>query len=150
MRNGFWFKSNIFEITVGEDEETNPDRYGKSLGLWLCSKFIELGYSEAELIAEDWGWCVVCSRGEVFLWVGCGSINVERSRNDYDPEKPPKGHEVVWHVFPEAEISILNPKAYLKKLFGKLSIEEQLNKLECELELIISSESSISLCSEPQ
>jgi hypothetical protein len=54
MRNGFWFKSNIFEIIAGEDEETNPDRYGKNLGLWLCSKFIERGYSEAELVAEDW------------------------------------------------------------------------------------------------
>ena len=46
--DGYFFKSNLFEIEPGEDEETNPGCYGKQLSHWLKDKFSKLGYEVEE------------------------------------------------------------------------------------------------------
>jgi hypothetical protein len=149
MNKGYWFTANIFEITTGEDEATNPGCYGKNLAEWLCKKFKAIGYTNAEVVPEDWGWCVVCSTNEVTTWIGCGVAQTEDLINSYDPTNPPKGSEVVWHVFAQAEVPIFKVSARLKKLMGKISIQEHEYKLAKELALVLSSEPSIFLCQEP-
>jgi len=149
MNQGHWFTSNIFEIAKGEDEATNPACYGKNLAEWLCKEFQSIGYANAEVIPEDWGWCVMCSNNEVMLWVGCGNVQTEELRNSYDPENPPKGNEVVWHVFPCAEVPIFRFVALIKKLLGKINVQQHTNKLANELEQILKNEKSIRFCQEP-
>ena len=57
----YWFKSSKFEIEPGEDEDINPGIYGRQLAVWLRDRLEEHGYS-IELINEDWGRCLMCSR----------------------------------------------------------------------------------------
>lgn len=149
MNKGHWFTSNIFEITKGEDDSTNPACFGKSLAEWLCEKLKAIGYDDAEVIPEDWGWCVLCSNSEVMLWVGCGNVQTEALLYSYDPDFPPNGNEVVWHTFPYAEVPIFKFKSYIKKLFGKINIQKSLDKLDSELEAILKAEPAINFCVEP-
>lgn len=149
MNKGHWFTSTIFEIAKGEDEATNPGCYGKKLAEWLCIKFKSIGYTSAEVMPEDWGWCVMCSKSEVSVWVGCGIVQTEETINSYNSENPPKGSEVIWHVFPCAEVSIFNFSVFFKKLLGKVNIQEHENKLANELEQILKNEQKIVFCNEP-
>ena len=49
----FWFKSSLFDIEQGEDEETNPLCFGRQLSNWLRIKLREKGYDVEDVIAED-------------------------------------------------------------------------------------------------
>ena len=149
MEQGYWFKSDLFQIQKGEDEETNPGCYGKELGEWLCGKFKELGYEVEELIPEDWGWCVMCSRGDYMLWVGCGAMQTDEVTENYNPDSPPQGSDVVWHVFPHIEVPMFFVKSLLLKLLGKLDTKKPLSKLKSDLVSILSDEPRITFCEEP-
>lgn len=104
----FWFRSTLFEIEPGEDEETNPSCYGRQFARWLRDRLVAEGRLVEELIPEDWGWCLLVQRRPYLLWVGCGSIH------DYAAAKAsdtlPRGNEVVWSCTVVAE----------KSLFGRL------------------------------
>jgi len=149
MDEGFWFRSDLFHIQSGEDKETNPGCYGKELGNWLCTKFRELGYEVEDLRAEDWGWCVMCYSREFLLWVGCGAMMTDDFPKNYDPNSPPSGNDVVWHVFPVVEVPFFLVKSRLKKLIGKLDTKTPLRKIKNELKEILEQESRIELCEEP-
>ena len=136
--DGYWFKSDLFEIEHGEDEETNPGCYGRQLSHWLKDKFSKLGYEVEDVIPEDWGWCVMCVREPYMLWVGCGSIE-----DDDDLEKLPEKKDVVWHCFVTAEVP------FLKRLFKKVDTTQDVKKLTGELESIINSEPGIQQLEEP-
>ncbi|WHI50185.1 hypothetical protein P3339_17285 [Microbulbifer sp. MLAF003] len=132
-----YFKSEIFDIELGEDEETNPRIYGKQLSAWLRTKFIELGYEVKSVIPEDWGWCVMCKRAPFSLWIGCGSvINYEHG----DPEGPiPDTNDVVWYCFVVAEIP------FLKRIFNKPDVEPEVSKLRKQLYQLLSGTKRIHL-----
>ncbi|MCU7885213.1 MAG: hypothetical protein KZQ82_13565 [Candidatus Thiodiazotropha sp. (ex Lucinoma annulata)] len=136
--DGFWFKSDLFEIEEGEEEETNPHCYGMQLSGWLRKQFISLGYEVEEVIPEDWGWCVMCARKPYSLWVGCGSV-----LNESNAESKPDKNDIVWHCFVVAEVS------FMKKVFGNLNTEEGVKRLSKELEAILIEDSRIELVSEP-
>ena len=70
----FFFRSEMFRVELGEDEESNPFCYGRQLGRWLKARFAERGYTPEEVFAEDWGWCVMLSREDGRLWLACGTI----------------------------------------------------------------------------
>ncbi len=148
MEKGYWFKSDLFKIQAGEDEVTNPFCFGKELAEWLCLKLKKLGY-EADVIPEDWGWCVMCVHDDYSLWVGCGIIQDEDSLESYDPEKPPTGREVVWHIFSHIEVPFFMFKSLIRKWTGKLDTKSPLIKLRMELEEILTKEKRIKLCKEP-
>ena len=146
MKQGYWFRSNLFQIHKGEDEETNPGCYGKELGKWLCKKLENLGYNKVELIPEDWGWCIMCSHSDYMLWVGCSSMQTDET---YDSGKLLRTKNIVWHVFPVVEVPVSYFKSWVKKLLGKLDIDQPLNKLNNESLQILKSEPSIEMCEEP-
>jgi len=149
METQYWFKSEKFIIEKGEDEETNPLCYGKSLATWLSQKLAEFGY-QTDVIPEDWGWCVVCERSDYFLWLACGCMTSDEMKENYSPDDPPAGSEVVWHVFPVVEVPFLNFLALFKKWTGKLDMRTPVEKLNSHLVAIFNSESEIVLCDEPQ
>lgn len=144
MKQGHWFTSEKFEIIKDEDLETNPGCYGKSLAIWLGDHLYELGY-KTEVIPEDWGWCVLCHNPKFSLWVGCGVMQTE----DFDPNNPPSGSSVVWHVFPHIEVPIFMFKSKIQKLLGKLDTKTPLQKLSSELTQILESEPEVKFCAEP-
>ena len=74
MAPSYWFTTTRFHVEPGEDEETRPRSYGRQLAHWLRERFLALGYPAAEVIPEDWGWCVMCQRDPYALWVGCGNL----------------------------------------------------------------------------
>ena len=148
MENGYWFKSEKFLIENGEDEETNPLCFGKSLATWLASIFSYLGY-ETEVIPEDWGWCVMCESNGYLLWLGCGCMITEELIENYCKDAPQKGSEVVWHVFSTIEVPFFNFKALLKKWSGKLDLDSPLKQLNDHLESTLTSDPAVVFCEEP-
>lgn len=148
MDKGYWFKSELFKIQKNEDQETNPLCYGKELAEWLCAKFLKLGY-QADVIPEDWGWCVMCRNDAYYLWVGCAAMHSEYSVENYNPDNPPRGNTVIWHTFPHFEIPIFMVRSLLKKWTGKLDSKAPLAKLKIELEGILKNEKRIQFCEQP-
>ena len=131
---GYWFKSSLFDLVPGEDEESNPQCYGKELSAWLGKKLSYLGYN-VEIIPEDWGWCVMCSRKPYSLWVGCGCM--------VDDENALNNESIVWHCFVVAEVP------FIKRIFGNVNTQSGISKLTSELESILMGEPEIRLVEEP-
>lgn len=141
MVENIFFKSDLFDIEEGEDEETNPRMYGRQLANWLRERLIEKGYEVEDVIPEDWGWCVMCAREPYWLWVGCSSVT------DYDTAKPgdppPKKEKVTWACFATAEVP------FFKRIFKRINTEPGLSKLTASLNEIIKCESHIKVVNEP-
>ena len=139
--DGFRFKSSLFDIEPGEDEEINPRCYGRQLALWLKAKLEERGYTIEPVIAEDWGRCLMCSRAPFMLWVGCGSVaDYETAR---EGDLLPRKEDVIWHCFPVAEV------IFWKSIFRNVDTSESLNKLKSDLAQILQQEPAITLLEQP-
>jgi hypothetical protein len=135
MSDGYTFKSSRFDIEPGEDEETNPRRYGRQLATWLKSQFEGLGYNVEEVFGDDWGWCVMCQREPFSLWVGCGNqIDLDTASEAHPASN---ASDVVRHCFAVAEVS------FFKRIFNKPDTTSALAKLDAELNRILASEPSI-------
>lgn len=65
-----WFRSTLFEIEPGEDEETNPLCFGRQLARWLRQALIAQGYFVEEPIPKDWGWCLAGRPTQAVLALG--------------------------------------------------------------------------------
>jgi hypothetical protein len=91
----------------------------------------------------------MCSRKNYLLWVGCVSVFPADFQESYDPESPPDGKDVVWHVFPVIEVPIFYFTSWIKKLVGVLETNRPLQKLSSELKNILDKESRIKMCEEP-
>lgn len=139
MSDGYWFKSSLFEIEPGEDEEINPGIYGRQLASWLRQKLEAGGYS-VEVINEDWGRCLMCQRSPFALWVGVGSVDDENRVDGMIPTKD----AVVWHCFAVTEGGLR------MRMFGKRNeIEMSRAKLDSALASILRAEPGILLVPPP-
>jgi hypothetical protein len=65
------FECSAFAIVPGEDEQTNPGIYGKSLASWLAEQLRSAGFSAGAIIAEDFGWCIPIDSQPHSLYVVC-------------------------------------------------------------------------------
>lgn len=98
----FWFKSEMFRVTLGEDEESNPFCYGRELAQWLQAQFAGRGYSPENAFPEDWGWCVMLSRTGGMLWLGCSNVRSSLYEQVTPEQKPtfvPEPASLVWTSF---------------------------------------------------
>jgi hypothetical protein len=68
-----WVETSFFEIETGEDQETNPGVYGRAFAHWLADRLKARGESVEQIVAEDWGRCLVLTRKPYLLWIGCGN-----------------------------------------------------------------------------
>ena len=140
MSDGYWFKSSLFEIEPGEDDEINPGIYGRQLAQWLKQKLEAGGYPVEDVINEDWGRCLLCQRSPFALWVGVGSVDDECRVEGEIPVKD----AVVWHCFAVTE------GGFRLRMFGKKNeIETSRAKLDAALVSILRSEPAILLIPEP-
>jgi hypothetical protein len=67
------FESSAFAVIPGEDEETNPGIYGKTLASWLGEQLRLAGVAAEDAIAEDFGWCVPVKSPPYSLYVACAN-----------------------------------------------------------------------------
>jgi hypothetical protein len=135
---GFWFKSSLFAIEAGEDRKTNPGRYGRHLAKWLGEKLRAFGYS-VEVIPEDWGWCIMCSRHPCWLWIGCGNMD---SDSPGQQKEPPRKEEVVWNCYVVGEFPFW-------RFSRRGDVKPAVDKLERELSSVLSSQPDIQFVEEP-
>jgi hypothetical protein len=68
-----WVSTPFFAIEPGEDQETNPGRYGRAFARWLAEQLAARGEPVQQVVAEDWGWCLILARKPCLLWIGCGN-----------------------------------------------------------------------------
>ena len=76
-----WVESEAFVVQPGEDERTNPGRYGLAFSQWIADQFRAAGVVVQDVIPEDFGWCVLLGGHPFRLWVGCG--NEDGSTKDW-------------------------------------------------------------------
>ena len=147
MASHYWFRSAQFKIEDSEQASTNPGCFGKSLAQWIAAHFAAMDY-DTEVIAEDWGWCVMCVRGEFLLWIGCGCM----SSDDTAPtamDGLPDENTLVWHVFTVIEIPFFMLKSQLKKWCGVLDVASPMTRLDQELHAVLTANEAILFCEEP-
>ena len=136
-----WFRSDKFEIVQGEDAATNPQCYGKDLANWLRNALVAKGYQPEEVIAEDWGWLVMCSRKPFSLWVGCTNVR------DLDATKPdddiPLGNEVVWSCMVIAE------QSFMSRILGRADTASALAKLFGHVQALLNEEAKVTFVEQP-
>lgn len=65
--------TSFFEIEPSEDAETNPGIYGRAFANWIAERLKAHGESVEEIVAEDWGRCVIVMRKPYLLWIECGN-----------------------------------------------------------------------------
>lgn len=143
-----YFRSPRFKPVDGEEGETNPGCIGKALGQWLCEEFKHRGYVDAELIPEDWGWCVMCSREGCMQWIGCGSVLLSEAC-DENRETSWRAEEIVWTAFPEAEIPFYDFLGLFRRVTGRLNLSDIRVKLGQELRDVLDDADFITYCDSP-
>jgi len=140
MSDGYWFKSSLFEIEPGEDEEINPGIYGRQVATWLKPKLNAAGFTVEDIINEDWGRCLMIQRSPFALWVGVGSVDDGQHVDGMLPSRD----AVVWHCFAVTE------GGFRMRMFGKKNeIESSRAKLDAALQSILRAEPAILLVPEP-
>ncbi len=65
------FECADFAVTAGEDRETNPGLFGKSLARWLAKQLHAAGFPAGAVFAEDFGWCIPVGSRPHALYVVC-------------------------------------------------------------------------------
>ena len=139
MQKTYWFKSSELNIVDGEDEETNPMRYGKSVALWLKEEFSKSGYTPS-IYAEDWGWRLDCTNDPCSVWIGCGNVD---DMNESGEFVEPTNENIVWHCFVQADVP------FFTKLFSRINPENSVNEIASVLNSVIKNTSHISEVEEP-
>lgn len=112
------FQTTFFEPVPGEDEETNPGRYGKQLAHWLGEELKGRGVSVEEVIPKDFGWVVKVSTKPFLLWLGCCNTD---------------GSATEWNVFLVAESSMI------QRILGRLNPAPEIEKLRAHLAELVPS-----------
>ncbi|MCP4326643.1 MAG: hypothetical protein GY787_33400 [Alteromonadales bacterium] len=139
MEHSFFFKSTSLKVIAGEDEETNPFRFGKSVAQWLSKKLAENGF-DASISAEDWGWRIDCLSKPFPIWVGCGNFEETDGEGNW---KEPSIDDLTWQCFIESD------KPFFKKILNMANVDEEVNELSNVLYKILESTEHISFVSEP-
>lgn len=72
MARSLVFRSGKFPPYEGEEEETNPGRWGKRLAEYLRDTLPQHGFVVKDLVPEDWGCFVEVENPKFPLAVACG------------------------------------------------------------------------------
>ncbi|MGE0407561.1 MAG: hypothetical protein AB7O65_14800 [Candidatus Korobacteraceae bacterium] len=119
MKTVYTFKTNIFQPTKEELDEThedyiNPGIFARELADFLRNGLENRGYSSGARCAEDWGyWQEVHHSGGYTLAIGCANLD--------DVGKGPVEHRVF--VEPHTP-TIRAPKQWLRKVDVRSDVEK--------------------------
>ena len=144
------FRSDLFPIEAGDDDQTNPFCYGRSLANWLRDRFAERGHPDAAVIAEDFGWCVMLQRQPALLWIGCSSeLDDEPEMSDEERAAwAPRPEAVTWQCFVAAETPIWT-SGFWKRLVSRLDPGRYAAEIEADLAAVLAAEPDIRLSDGP-
>lgn len=73
MRTHVEFASTEFPPYPGEEEEINPDVFGKRLAKFLAGQLPSHGFAVAGIGVEDWGVQIDIEHSDFALWIGCAN-----------------------------------------------------------------------------
>lgn len=71
------FASTEFTDAAGDDEQTNPGVFGRSLAQWLARELHSRGFSVGDVIPEDFGWCIPLQSMPRAIYVTCSSAEFD-------------------------------------------------------------------------
>jgi hypothetical protein len=74
------FTSSQFPVEPNEDEDTNPGIYGRALACWLAEQLAARGVATKEVVAEDWGLCVVTQTRPVRVNIAVANVEGSSTR----------------------------------------------------------------------
>lgn len=122
MKTHVEFRSDKFPPYEGEEEQINPDLWGKRLGEYLRDKLDPEGIEVEELIPEDWGWCLPIKNDTFSMWIGCGR----------------------YQEYPNGYLCFIEPsKPLIRKLFKKIDTTEQVGRVIKAFDKILESDHEI-------
>ncbi len=133
---GYWFTSPLFGPEPGQDDETNPGRYGRHLATWLTVKLRDRGYDAGPAVPEDWGWSVACRKGPDRFLLACGNVEDEHTGAEASAL-------ITWHCFVVAASPVWT------RVLRRNDVALALQRLDGELRAILAGESEILLTNEP-
>lgn len=117
------FESSAFPVIEGEDEETNPGIFGRSLAEWLSSQLKQRGMETSAVVPEDFGWCVPVTGQPGKLYVACSSADEKGA---------------AWQVFAFSEGNLLG------RVLGNSKSTEALASLHRTLKAILGESAEVS------
>jgi hypothetical protein len=110
------FRSDRFPPYDGEEQQINPNLWGKRLAEFLCEKLPAEGFQTEEPGAEDWGWYIDVVNQGFRLWIGCGH----------------------YQEYPDGYLCFIEPHtAYVRKVFCKIDTRERIMALQRALDKIL-------------
>ena len=122
MRTHVEFRSDKFPPYEGEQEEINPDRWGKRLAEYLEEKLNAEGIGTEEMYSEDWGWCLPIKNDSFSIWIGCSCYS----------------------EYPNGYLCFIEPsKPVIRRLFKKIDTTEQVGRIADVLDKTLTSDSEI-------
>ena len=74
------FTSSQFPIEPNEDEDMNPGIYGRALARWLVCQLEPRGIATKEVVAEDWGLCIVTQTRPVRVNIAVAKVEGSATR----------------------------------------------------------------------
>ena len=77
----YFVTTDYFKIAGREDDATNPGRYGKEFASWMSEQLRARNEVVSQVVAEDFGWCVVLGTEPARVWIACG--NRDGSTNEW-------------------------------------------------------------------
>ena len=116
------FRSRKFPPYDGEEEQINPGLWGRRLAEYLVDRLAGTGVETEEPIPEDWGWFIPVRHDRFRLAICCGHQNGEDD-------------EFLCFTDPSTPI--------VRKLFKKVDLTEELERIVNALEAILSADPDI-------
>jgi hypothetical protein len=111
-------RTSAFPIERGEDADTNPGVFGRSLANYVAAQMRARGWHVEGIIPGDFGYSVMLARKPLMLWIACGN------RNESTDE---------WVAFAVAEGGVL------KRALGKVNPPAEVDRVSDALGEIMKS-----------
>jgi hypothetical protein len=73
MKTHVEFRSSKFPPYEGEEDDINPDRFGRRVAEYLAEKLKAEGIATGEILCEDWGVVLPVVNEGFRLWIGVGN-----------------------------------------------------------------------------
>ena len=122
MRTHVEFRSNKFPPYQGEEEQVNPDLWGKRLVEYLEDRLNAEEIQTGEMCPEDWGWCLPLVNDTFRMWIGCGR----------------------YQKYPDGYLCFIEPsKPFVRKWLKKIDTREIVGRIADILDKILTADADI-------
>jgi hypothetical protein len=116
------FRSDRFPPYEGEEKQTNPGVWGRSLAEFLRNGLQVEGFRVEEPKAEDWGWMLPVANEEFQLWVGCGH----------------------YEEYPDGFLCFIEPhQPSIRKFLMRIDTRERVSALQRAIDKVLADEAGI-------